>query len=119
MGLPRALTAEFIGTFALIFVGAGAGAQNVGLLGVAFAHGLVVLGFIYAYGHISGTHINPAVTVSLLVARQISAAGAAAHIAAQLLGGIAGAFALRYALGGAESGLGVTVLAPGVTLAQG
>ena len=119
MSQQRALVAELIGTFALIFIGAGAGAQNVGLLGVAFAHGFVVLGFIYAYGHISGTHINPAVTLSLLAARKISGVTAATHIAAQLAGGIAGAFALRYVLGGAESGLGVTVLAAGVTPVQG
>ena len=47
----RALTAEFIGTFALVFIGAGAGALGAGgLVGVALAHGLVVLGFVYAYG---------------------------------------------------------------------
>ena len=119
MEQSRALIAEFVGTFALIFIGAGAGALGVGLLEVALAHGLVVLGFIYAYGHISGTHINPAVTLGLLVARQISAPGAAAHVVVQLLGGTAGAFALAYVLGGTDSGLGATVLADGVSPAQG
>ena len=54
------LAAEFIGTFALIFIGAGALAIGEGgLVGVALAHGLVIVAFAYAYGHISGTHINP------------------------------------------------------------
>lgn len=120
MGQSRALVAEFVGTFALIFIGAGAGALGVGgLVGVAFAHGLVLLAFVYAYGHISGTHINPAVTIGLLLAKQISAVAAVAHIVAQLVGGVAGAFALRYVLGGSETGLGATVLAEGVTPTQG
>ena len=65
----KSLTAEFIGTFALIFIGAGAGALGVGgLVGVALAHGLVIVGFAYAYGHISGTHENPEITFGLWVA---------------------------------------------------
>ena len=115
-----ALIAEFIGTFTLIFIGAGAGAIGAGgLVGVAFAHGLVIVAFAYAYGHISGTHINPAVTIGLLVAKQIDAARAVAYIIVQLLGGIAGAFALRFVLGGSDSGLGATVLADGVSTTQG
>ena len=56
--LSSALIAEFIGTFALIFIGAGAGAIGIGgLVGVALAHGLVIVGFAYAYGHISGTEV--------------------------------------------------------------
>lgn len=118
--LTAALIAEFIGTFALIFIGAGAGAIGAGgVVGVAFAHGLVVLAFAYAYGHVSGTHVNPAVTVGLLVAKQIDAGRAAAYIVAQLVGGTVGAFALKFVLGGSESGLGATVLAEGVSPAQG
>jgi MIP family channel proteins len=111
-GLGKALLAEFIGTFALIFIGAGAGALGIGgLVGVAFAHGLVVLGFAYAYGHISGTHINPAVTLGLWAAGHTGTSRALAYVVTQLAGGVAGAFALRYVLGGAETGLGVTALA--------
>lgn len=113
--LSRALIAEFVGTFALIFIGAGAGALGIGgLVGVAFAHGLVVLAFAYAYGHISGTHVNPAVTVGLLAAGQIAPSRAVAYIVVQVLGGIAGAFTLSFALGGTETGLGATTLAQGL-----
>lgn len=107
--LSTSLLAEFIGTFALIFIGAGAGALGLGgLVGVAFAHGLVVVAFAYAYGHISGTHINPAVTLGVLAAGKIDAARAFSYIVFQILGGIVGAFALRWVLGGAQTGLGAT-----------
>lgn len=107
--LSTSLLAEFIGTFALIFIGAGAGALGLGgLVGVAFAHGLVVVAFAYAYGHISGTHINPAVTLGVLAAGKIDPARAFSYIVFQILGGIVGAFALRWVLGGAETGLGAT-----------
>jgi len=110
--LSTSLLAEFIGTFALIFIGAGAGALGIGgLMGVAFAHGLVVLGFAYAYGHISGTHINPAVTLGVWAAGKIDAARAGSYIVFQILGGIAGALTLRWVLGGTGTGLGLTQLA--------
>jgi len=112
--LSTSLLAEFIGTFALIFIGAGAGALGIGgLVGVAFAHGLVVLGFAYAYGHISGTHINPAVTLGVWAAGKIDAGRAFSYIVFQIVGGIVGALALRWVLGGGETGLGVTKLANG------
>ena len=110
--LSTALIAEFVGTFALIFIGAGAGALGIGgLVGVAFAHGFVVLGFAYAYGHLSGTHINPAVTLGLWAAGAVDAGKAISYVAAQLAGGAVGGFALAYCLGGTETGLGATVLA--------
>jgi MIP family channel proteins len=110
--LSTSLLAEFIGTFALIFIGAGAGALGIGgLVGVAFAHGLVVLCFAYAYGHISGTHINPAVTLGVWAAGKIDAARAGTYIVFQILGGIAGALTLRWVLGGTGTGLGLTQLA--------
>jgi aquaporin Z len=113
--LSTSLLAELIGTFALIFIGAGAGALGIGgLVGVAFAHGLVVLGFAYAYGHISGTHINPAVTIGVWTAGKIESTRALAYIAVQLIGGILGAFALCQVLGGTQTGLGATTLAHGL-----
>ncbi|RME50066.1 MAG: aquaporin [Caldilineae bacterium] len=118
----KALVAEFIGTFALVFIGAGAGALGVGgLVGVALAHGLVVLTFAYAYGHISGTHVNPAVTFGLWVGKQIDTATAIAYVVVQLLGGIVAGLMLAFVLSGvpSASSLGATVLAPGVTPLQG
>ena len=107
--LSTSLLAEFIGTFALIFIGAGAGALGIGgLVGVAFAHGLVILCFAYAYGHISGTHINPAVTLGVWAAGKIDAARAGSYIVFQIAGGIAGALTLRWVLGGTGTNLGLT-----------
>lgn len=116
----KALVAELVGTFALIFIGAGAGALGVGgLVGVAFAHGLVVLAFCYAYGHLSGNHINPAVTIGLLAAGEISVAKAASYIATQLIGGILGAFTLSFCLGSKAGTLGATTLDPAISPLQG
>jgi MIP family channel proteins len=115
--LSSALIAEFIGTFALIFIGAGTGALGVGgLVGVAFAHGLVIVAFAYAYGHISGTHINPAVTIAAWVGGRIDATRAVSYIVVQILGGIVGALVLRVVLGGTETGLGTTTLAQAAQL---
>jgi MIP family channel proteins len=109
--LSTSLLAEFIGTFALIFIGAGAGALGIGgLVGVALAHGFVIVSFAYAYGHISGTHINPAVTIGVWTAGKIESTRALSYIVVQLLGGITGAFALAHVLGGIQTGLGATTL---------
>jgi MIP family channel proteins len=114
--LSKSLLAEFIGTFALIFIGAGAGALgDGGLVGVAFAHGLVIVGFAYAYGHISGTHINPAVTIGVWVAGKMDTARAFSYIFFQLLGGVVAAFALAWVLGSRQGNLGATLLADGVS----
>ena len=114
----KALVAEFVGTFTLIFIGAGAAAISGSLVAVALAHGLVVLGFAYAYGPISGTHINPAVTIGLLVGGQIDFGKAAGYIVVQLIGGVAGAAALNFVLGAQAGTLGATVPAEGVGVAQ-
>lgn len=119
----KALVAEFIGTFTLIFIGAGAVAMFDfgGLVGVALAHGLVVLTFAYAYGPICGTHINPAVTLGLVIGGEFDIKGAVGYWIVQLLGGTLGALALSFALSGTPlaGNLGNTVLAPGVTPIQG
>ncbi|MCZ6506761.1 MAG: aquaporin [Acidobacteria bacterium] len=116
--LTPALIAELVGTFALIFVGAGAAALGTGgLVGVALAHGLVVLSFVYAFGHISGTHINPAVTVGVWLAGKMDAGRAFSYIVFQIIGGILGAMALRMVLGGTATGLGQTL--PASSLAVG
>ena len=112
----KPLLAEFIGTFSLIFIGAGAAAIAGNLTAVALAHGLVVMAFAYSYGNISGTHINPAVTIGLLAGGQIKIGDAVGYIIAQLLGGIAGASALSFVVGGGS--LGATVPADGVGVGQ-
>ena len=113
------LVAEFIGTFALIFIGAGALAiTQANLVGVALAHGLVIVAFAYAYGHISGTHINPAVTLGLLIAGEIEFVAAIGYWVVQFLGGILGAVVLNAVLPN-PGDLGVTILAEGVTPVQG
>jgi aquaporin Z len=116
----KAIVAEVVGTFALIFIGAGAVAVGVGgVVGAAFAHGLVVLTFAYAYGHHSGTHINPAVTFGLFVAGELKAGKMIVYWVAQSIGGILGAAALYYVLGGTgANNLGATMPAEGVSIAQ-
>jgi MIP family channel proteins len=103
--LFKATVAEFIGTFVLVFVGMGAVAVTVAngfdVTVPALAHGLAVVGLAYTYGHLSGTHINPAVTVGLLVGGKIDVSRAGAYIVAQFLGGIVAAFLLA-ALTGTE-----------------
>ena len=115
----KSLVAEFVGTFALIFIGAGALAiDQANLVGVALAHGLVIVTFAYAYGHISGTHINPAVTLGLLIAGEIEFVAAIGYWIVQFLGGILGAVVLNAVL--PDSGdLGVTILSEGVGVGQG
>jgi len=89
--------AELIGTFALTFIGAGsiASGQN-NLVGIALAHGIAIMTMIYALGHISGVHINPAVTLGLLVGGKIKLPDAVAYIIAQLIGATLAGFALLY-----------------------
>ena len=116
----KAFVAEMIGTFSLIFIGAGAVAVGVGgVVGAALAHGLVVMAFAFAYGHHSGSHINPAVTFGLFVAGEIEFGKVIVYWIAQAIGGIAGAAALYCVLGGSDSNLGATVLADGVSPTQG
>lgn len=102
--LAKALVVEFIGTFALIFVGAGSGVMaGVGignLVSVALAHGFVIFVMVLAYGHFSGTHINPAITIGLWLAGKTDAMKAGLYIVAQLLGAIVGGFLVLWVVGG-------------------
>ncbi|WP_112874896.1 aquaporin Z [Paracoccus endophyticus] len=95
------LSAEFFGTFWLVFGGCGSAVLaagfpdlGIGFVGVSFAFGLTVLTMAYAVGHISGGHFNPAVTLGLAVAGRISWSNLPGYWAAQVLGGLAGAFVL-------------------------
>src|SRR5260221_1112325 len=89
------LLAEFIGTFAFVFIGAGAAAvvgNGVGLPGitaVAFAHGLAIMAFAFAYGSVSGGHFNPAVTIGVLAAGAMGVGEAVGYIISHLLRGVA------------------------------
>src|SRR5579863_6480744 len=95
MPIGKRAAAEFFGTFWLVFGGCGsavlaAGVPNVGigLLGVAFAFGLTVLTMAFAIGHISGCHLNPAVSVGLVVGRRFPASELAQYVIAQVVGAI-------------------------------
>ena len=114
----RAELAELVGTFTLVFIGAGAGALAVGgLVGVALAHALALVVIVYAWGSISGAHVNPAVTLGLALAGRFPWIGAVRYWIAQLLGAAAAGFLLR-ALIGTEGNLGMTLPAPSVSTWQ-
>ena len=116
------LVAEFIGTFSFVFIGAGTAAvigDGVGLPGmaaIALAHGLAIMAFAFAYGSVSGGHMNPAVTVGVLAAGAMDPIDAIGYVASQLVGGIAGALLLRTLLGGVATGLGTPELAHDLAL---
>ncbi len=98
MCLSKRATAEFIGTFWLVFGGCGSAvlaaafpSLGIGFAGVALAFGLTVLTMAYAIGHVSGCHLNPAVSVGLVVAKRFPASDLWAYVVAQVLGAIAAA----------------------------
>lgn len=98
MPLSKRAIAEFIGTFWLVFGGCGAAVLDaafpnlgIGFLGVAFAFGLTVLTMAFAIGHISGCHLNPAVSVGLVVGKRFPVSDLLPYVVAQVLGGVAGA----------------------------
>ena len=117
MTLIHKIIAEFFGTFWLVFGGCGSAVLSamflagdadsvnlgIGFVGVSFAFGLTVLTMAYAIGHISGCHLNPAVTVGLVVAGRHPASQAIPYIIAQVLGGIAGA-AVLYLIASGKAG---------------
>ena len=127
--LPQKLVAEFIGTFILIFIGAGSicasqfmGEGGAGILGVAVAHGLAVAIAVSAIGHISGGHINPAVTIGFWVTRRMGTVETLLYWLAQLAGALAAAYLLKGILPADVWGpvnLGTPGLAADFTRAQG
>lgn len=124
----KALVAEFIGTFTLIFIGVGAIAADqlsggkLGLTGIALAHGLAIAVMVSATAAVSGGHLNPAVTLGLLATRKIDVPNALGYVAAQCLGAIAAAFSIKqcvpaYTL--AAVGMGTPALGNGIAPAMG
>ncbi|MCH7681471.1 aquaporin, partial [candidate division KSB1 bacterium] len=97
----KAYVAELIATFTLCFIGAGAIVTNsytdgaVGLVGIALAHGIAIMIMVYATGHISGGHINPAVTIGFMVTKRIEIGKGIGYIVSQLAGGVLAGFTLR------------------------
>jgi MIP family channel proteins len=123
--LLRRSLAEALGTFALVFIGAGVVLTNTfsnsGLLGVAIAHGVVLAVMVSATMAISGGHLNPAVTLGLLVTRRGTPVSAAAYIAAQLIGAVLAALLLKALYPGGVTqalSLGTPTIASSITLGQ-
>ncbi|WP_336854150.1 aquaporin Z [Pseudescherichia vulneris] len=111
----KMLSAEFFGTFWLVFGGCGSAVLaaafpglGIGFVGVALAFGLTVLTMAYAVGHISGGHFNPAVTIGLWAGGRFSARHVIPYIVAQVIGGIAGA-AVLYLIASGKSGFDATL----------
>ena len=114
MSLTKRCSAEFLGTLWLVFGGCGSAviaaafpSVGIGLLGVALAFGLTVLTMAYAIGHISGCHLNPAVSVGLCVGKRFPVRDLIPYIVAQVLGGITGA-GLLYVIASGKAGFSVT-----------
>src|SRR5438445_6946248 len=109
MHLSKRATAEFLGTFWLVFGGCGSAVLaaafpqlGIGFVGVALAFGLTVLTMAFAIGHVSGCHLNPAVSFGLLAGKRFGAGDLIAYLVAQVLGGIAGAGVLYLIASGKE-----------------
>jgi aquaporin Z len=101
MSIGKRATAEFFGTFWLVFGGCGSAVLaaafpglGIGFVGVSLAFGLTVMTMAYAIGHISGCHLNPAVSVGLVVGKRFPASELAPYVIAQVVGGICGAAVL-------------------------
>src|SRR5512144_1370525 len=110
MPMSRRLAAEFVGTFWLVLGGCGSAVLaakfpdvGIGLLGVAFAFGLTVLTGAYAFGHISGGHFNPAVTIGLWTGKRFATGDIVPYVIAQVLGAIAAA-AVLYLIASGKAG---------------
>jgi MIP family channel proteins len=113
--LARRAFAEGLAAFALVFAGCGAIVADasydgaLGVVGVALVFGLIIMVMVYATGHLSGAHINPAVTVAFALSRHFPGREAASYIAAQLAGALAAALLLLAIWPDQPGGLGVTV----------
>jgi len=111
MNDTKPVLAELIGTFTLVFIGAGAGAlasaTGGGIVAVALAHGIALAVIVYAWGPISGAHVNPAVTFGVALAGRMSWAKAASYWIVQFLGAAVAAFVLVWLIG-KQGGLGAT-----------
>ncbi len=114
MSLSKRAIAEFFGTFWLVFGGCGAAVLDaafpqlgIGFLGVALAFGLTVLTMAFAIGHISGCHLNPAVSAGLVVGKRFPVSEFLPYVVAQVLGGMAGAGAL-YVIASGKAGFDVS-----------
>jgi aquaporin Z len=112
--LTQRATAEFLGTFWLVFGGCGSAvlaaavpALGIGFAGVSLAFGLTVLTMAYAIGHISGCHLNPAVSIGLLVGKRFPASDLVPYVVAQVVGAIAGAGVL-YVIASGKAGFDVS-----------
>ncbi|MFZ0292155.1 MAG: aquaporin Z [Candidatus Sulfotelmatobacter sp.] len=110
MNLSKRVSAEFIGTFWLVFGGCGSAVLaaafpqlGIGFYGVALAFGLTLLTMAYAIGHISGCHLNPAVSIGLVAGKRFPASDLWAYVIAQVLGGILGAGVL-YVIASGKAG---------------
>jgi aquaporin NIP len=118
--LARRATAEGIAAFALVFAGCGAIVTNaeyrdaLGAVGVSLVFGLIIMVMVYATGHLSGAHINPAVTIAFTLSRHFPPRDAAAYIAAQLAGAVAGALLLLAVWPDQPAQLGATVPSVGI-----
>lgn len=115
----KALVAEFIGVFALCFVGifaiANAGAGATDLTGVAFAHGLAIAVMVAAFAAVSGAHFNPAVSLAMLITKRIDTKGFVGYTFAQILGGAVAAIIASIVLGNPAVASGTPAIAEGVT----
>lgn len=114
MGMGKPLAAEFVGTFWLVLGGCGSAVLaaafpdvGIGLMGVSLAFGLTVLTMAFAIGHISGCHLNPAVSVGLVVGGRFPASRLVPYVIAQVLGAIAAA-AVLYVIASGKSGFALT-----------
>jgi aquaporin NIP len=118
--LARRAAAEALAAFALVFAGCGAVVANaeydaaLGAVGVSLVFGLIIMVMVYATGHLSGAHINPAVTVAFTLSRHFPTRDAAAYVAAQAIGATAAALALLAVWPDQPAELGATIPSVGV-----